>query len=384
MIDLPEIAELAVHLYGRRAGRLTRTRSGLCAFQYDPDFLRDGFSVSPLKLPLSGEVFVAEALPFDGNFGVFDDSLPDGWGRLLQDRVFRDGGIDPGGVTTLQRLWFLGAGGRGALEYSAPDRGAREGEEANPPVLDGEALTELANKAEAFYAQEDAAVDALPELFLYGGSSGGARPKAFVKADGTEWLVKFRASSDPPDVGPLEYEMSLLAKACGIDMPETRLFEGRYFGSERFDRAASGKIHVASAADLLHADYRIPSLDYRGLLTLCRVLTRSISQCEQMFRRMVFNVAIGNRDDHAKNFSFVMDGRGEWSLSPAYDLLPATGFGGQHTTTVNGNGNPTREDMLAVSASGGLTEKQATGIIDEICTIAEKHEMVTAGFNRNL
>jgi len=365
MIEIPEIKELSVHLYDRCIGHLRQTQTGLCAFQYETDFLQEGFSISPIKLPLEQDVFVAEPLPFEGNFGVFDDSLPDGWGRLLQDRFLQNNGINPMELTILQRLYFVGKTGRGALEYE-PSYTSSKNEGASEQELDGQALAALGAAAEGFYAQEIATEESLHNLFRYGGSSGGARPKAFVKLGGKEWLVKFRAATDAKDIGVLEYETSLLAKECGIEMPETRLFEGKYFASERFDRTASGKIHIVSAAGLLNANYRMPSLDYHALLTLCRVLTRNISQCEQLYRRMVFNVLIGNRDDHAKNFAFSMNSKGDWSLAPAYDLLPSTGFAGQHTTTVNGSGKPSKEDMLAISTAGGLSETQASKIIKEI------------------
>ena len=122
-------------------------------------------------------------------------------------------------------------------------------------------------------------------------------------------------------------------------MAETRLFNDRYFGVERFDRTPHGKIHTISAAGLLHANYRIPSLDYSILLKLTLNLTKDMEQVISMFRLMIFNILISNRDDHAKNFSFQWI-NGTWKLSPAYDLLPSSGFNGYHTTTINGKGEP--------------------------------------------
>jgi serine/threonine-protein kinase HipA len=250
-----------------------------------------------------------------------------GWGRLLLDRWLRGQGIDPLGLTTLQRLAIAGTDARGALEYEPGE---------------------------------------LAALVKLGGSSGGARPKVFCRDGDGEWLVKFAASIDPPDVGRVEYGYSLLARRCGVDMADTRLFDGRFFGTRRFDRTDAGKVHVVSAAGLLDADYRIPSLDYRGLLALTRRLTRDMVQVEQMFRRMVFNVAIGNRDDHAKNFAYLMDDSGTSSLAPAYDLLPSPGFNGFHTTTVNGSGNPSDEDLLTVGVRAGLSKGAARGVLWDI------------------
>ena len=148
-------------------------------------------------------------------------------------------------------------------------------------------------------------------------------------------------------------------------MPETRLFEDKYFGVERFDRKPEGKIHTVSAAGILGADYRVPSLDYLDLLKLCHILTRNMEEVYALFRLMAFNVAIKNRDDHAKNFSFqLVDG--EWKLSPAYDLLPSNGFNGFHTTTVNNNGEPTFEDMMEVAEKVGLSKQKSADIIRQI------------------
>jgi serine/threonine-protein kinase HipA len=357
MIEFPESNAIEISLYGRRIGRLAQTPDGLCAFQYEEDFVRDGFSVSPLKLPLASEVIIAKPQPFDGGFGVFDDSLPDGWGRLVQDRWLRANGVAPDRLSVLQRLSLTGKNGRGALEYA-------------PSVemlgTNAKSLPALARQAARLFASPDLPDEDVEALYRYSGSSGGARPKAFLCADGKEWLVKFHASGDPQDIGEKEYETSLLAKTCGIDMPETRLLENRYFATERFDRTSSGKLHVSSVAGLLDADYRIPSLDYTGLLVFCRILTKSMAEVEQLFLRMVFNIAIGNRDDHARNFSFIMDERGEWRLAPAYDLLSSHGFGGYHTTTVNGSGAPTRDDIFAVAAAAGISPKKATEIIESV------------------
>ena len=203
----------------------------------------------------------------------------------------------------------------------------------------------------------------------------GARPKIFTKVDGREWLVKFKATNDPVDVGEIEYNYSLLARDCGIRMAETRLFDNRYFGVERFDRAPQGKIHTVSAAGLLHANYRIPSLDYSILLKLTLNLTKDMEQVAEMFRLMVFNVLISNRDDHAKNLSFQW-ANGAWKLSPAYDLLPSNGFNGYHTTTINGKGEPALADVIALAAEIGLSKQYATQTIEELTEKCVAKKMV--------
>ena len=341
---------------GGKVGRLALTPDTICAFEYDPEYLASSVSISPFHLPLKSEVFIAKRTPFNGGFGVFDDSLPDGWGNLILDRYLRSKGINPAKLTILQRLALVGSIGRGALEYR-PDYSESTADE----IVDFDKLAAEAQKI----LTTDYDGGLLDTLYRYGGSPGGARPKVFVTIDGKEWLVKFKATTDPDDIGIIEYKYSLLAKECGIKMPETRLFEGKYFGVERFDRTLEGKIHTVSAAGLLGADYRVPSLDYLELLKLCHILTRNMEEVYALFRLMAFNVTIKNRDDHAKNFSFqLIDG--EWRLSPAYDLLPSSGFNGFHTTTVNNNGEPTIEDMLAVAEKAGLSKQRADYIIRNI------------------
>jgi len=347
---------LEVYLNGSSVGRIALTPEGLCAFEYDTEWLKNGHSLSPFFLPLKPGLMIAKRDLFRGNFGVFDDSLPDGWGNLLLDRFLQEKEINSYKLTVLERLSLMGSSGRGALEYR-PDRSILTADE----LLDFDKLAAESQKLLA----SSTATDSLDELFRYGGSSGGARPKVFAKIEGREWLVKFKASTDPEDVGQTEYEYSLLAKECGIKMLETRLFGGKYFGVERFDRTTNGKIHTVSAAGLLHADYRISSLDYSLLLKLTLQLTKDMEQVADMFRLMVFNVVISNRDDHAKNFSFQYND-GSWRLSPAYDLLPSYGFNGYHTTTIGGKGEPTRGDMIALAAEVGLKRQKAENMVEEI------------------
>lgn len=362
---MKEVKVVEVFMNTSKVGRIALTPDFLCAFEYEPAWLTSGVSISPFFLPLKPQVFIAKRDPFKGGFGVFDDSLPDGWGHLLLDRYMKSKQIDPAKLTILQRLALIGSTGRGALEYR-PDFSESTAEEI--PDFDT-----LATETEKIL-NSDYVGESLDTLYNYGGSSGGARPKVFVTIDGREWLVKFKASMDPATVGVIEYEYSLLAKKCGISMPETRLFEGKYFGVERFDRTPMGKIHTMSAAGLLNADYRIPCLDYGDLLQLCHILTKNMEEVYALFRLMVFNVTIRNRDDHAKNFSFQLINN-DWKLSPAYDLLPGSGFNGFHTTTVNNNGEPTTADIMAVAAKAGLTKQRTTEIIQEVETLVNENRI---------
>ena len=194
-------------------GRLALTKEGLCAFEYSAEWLKSGFSISPFELPLRSSVFIAKPQPFDGGFGVFDDCLPDGWGLLILDRYLQRQGINPRTLTQLDRLALVGSTGRGALEFR-PDKSVI----AKQEYADFE---KLALEAERILDSDDYIGAGIEEFQHRGGSPGGARPKIFTRHEGKEWLVKFRAKQDPKRIGRDEYNYSLLAKMCGIEMPET-------------------------------------------------------------------------------------------------------------------------------------------------------------------
>ena len=166
-------------------------------------------------------------------------------------------------------------------------------------------------------------------------------------------------------IGQIEYEYSLLAQRCGVEMPETRLFEGKYFGVERFDRTPHAKLHVVSVAGLLNADYRIPCLDYLNIFQLCMKLTRNVQELWKLYRLMVFNYLIENKDDHAKNFAFILRDN-EWHLAPAYDILPSDGMNGFHTTSFNNSIVPAKEDLFIVAEKSGLESAKAESIYEEM------------------
>lgn len=348
---------ITVKYQERVVGRLALTSERLAAFEYDSDWLRNGFSISPFKLPLEKKVFVAYREPFNGNFGVFADSLPDGWGRLLIDRILLKMRINPAEVLILDRLAILGKTGMGALEYFP------EYEIVDAKI--NSSLEELEQEcAKILNERYDGNIE---QLFAAGGSSGGARPKILTKIDDEDWIIKFRSSHDPKDIGKTEYQYSQIAKQVGIEMPETRLFEGKYFGVKRFDRMPNGtKVHMLSASALLDASHRFPSLDYTDLLKVTQMLTRDMQEVEKMFRLMCFNVLMHNRDDHAKNFSFIY-ANGRWRVSPAYDLVFSEGIMGEHATTIAGEGkNPTKRNILSVAETVGINHKRSEQVMTEI------------------
>lgn len=336
-------------------GRLALTKEGLCAFEYSAEWLHSGFSISPFELPLRPGVFVAKPRPFDGGFGVFDDCLPDGWGLLVLDRYMQQQGINPRKLTLLDRLALVGSTGRGALEFRPDNAVVAEQDYAD--------FEKLALEAERILDSDGYAGEGIEEFQNRGGSPGGARPKIFVRHEGREWLVKFRAKYDPKRIGEIEYDYSLLAKECGVKMPDTRLFEGKYFAAERFDRTPQGRLHVVSVAGLLCADYRVPSIDYSHIFKVCAALTHNVAELWNVYRLMVFNYLIGNKDDHAKNFAFVYCD-GDWHFSPAFDVLPSDGVNGYHTTSINDCITPVKADLVAVAVKAGLNEKEAMAVLD--------------------
>ena len=351
------IKQIEVIYANRIVGRLALTKESLCAFEYSTEWLASGFSISPFELPLRSGVFIAKPRPFEGGFGVFDDCLPDGWGLLILDRYLQQQGINPRNLTLLDRLALVGSTGRGALEFR-PDRSVVTKQE----YADFE---KLALEAERILDSDDYTGEGIDEFQLRGGSPGGARPKIFTRYEGKEWLVKFRAKRDPKHIGLDEYNYSLLAKECGIVMPETRLFEEKYFGAERFDRTPGGKLHVVSVAGLVGADYRMPSIDYSHIFQVCAALTHSVAELWRVYRLMVFNYLIENKDDHAKNFAFIYRD-GEWRFSPAYDLLPSDGMNGFHTTSINVSIEPAKGDLIAIAMKAGLNKNEAEEIFESM------------------
>jgi serine/threonine-protein kinase HipA len=353
---------LNVFYHERLVGRIALTPDNLCAFEYSGDWLKDGFAISPFKLPLQKGVFIARRTPFDGNFGVFNDSLPDGWGRLLIDRLLLKNHLDPISVSTLTRLAIVGAAGMGALEY-------RPEYNLTPGTIIADLAT-LAREIEAILTEK--IPDNLEALVQAGGSSGGARPKVLLKINAQDWLIKFKASYDPQNIGTIELKYAEAARLAGIEIPETKLFEGKYFGVVRFDRKDGGdKVMMLSASGLLDASHRLPSLDYNDLLKATLALTRDFGEVEKLFRLMCFNVFAHNRDDHGKNFSFLFD-EGKWSLAPAYDLVFSPGLGGEHATSIDGEGrNPTEQHILTVAAKIGINPRRAKKICNEVSAVVQ-------------
>lgn len=225
----------------------------------------------------------------------------------------------------------------------------------------------------------------IDDLLIMNGSSAGAHPKILIaiqpketivsnnnlNIDHNDWIVKFRSSQDPKDIGAIEYAYNLMAKSAGLIIPEIKLFKSKigsgHFGVKRFDRKDGRFIHMHTLSGLLHADHRYPSLDYSTIMKVTKILTQNELEVEYQFRNAVFNVFAHNRDDHSKNFSFLMDETGSWTVSPAYDLTFSSGPGGEHCTSVMGEGRaPTTSHLEKLAKTAGIHDKTAQQIIEEV------------------
>ena len=367
MIDIKKINVL---LRDEPVGTLQRDPSnGVCVFEYDKGWLANGFSISPTELPLQSGLFYADKDKFGGGFAVFEDSLPDGYGLYLLDRMLRKQNTSLLELPPLQRLSIIGTAGMGALTYL--------------PMMTGfHAQKELEDIAQLDNLQEEA-LKVLSEkgggdesyLYYNSANSGGARPKTAMRSrDGSHWLVKFRHVYDPKDIGKSEFLYMNTARACGITIPRIGLVKDRYFAIERFDFAPDGKKrHVVTAAALLKTDFRKQDVDYINLLALTGYLTQDPDQVEEMFRRMVMNLVAVNKDDHAKNFSFLCDD-GKWSLAPAYDITYSPlGSNGEHATSLFYNGNPGLDLVLKAGTDIRIPESTCRAIIKEVEDTCEEH-----------
>ena len=352
-----------------KVGTLALTKDNKVVFQYTDEWVENGFSINPFKLPLSKQLFFATSPYFYGLFGVFADSLPDSYGELLLERYLKSKNININELSCLDRLAYVGSSGMGLLEY-VPDLSV----ESDRSNIDFDLI-----QKECSNLLDSKAVSDINNLYSLGGSSGGARPKSLIKYDGEDYIVKFSSRFDPKNIAELEYKYMSLAKESGINIPDIKLITSKcgnkYFLIKRFDRSGNKRIHMISAAALLEADYMAPSLDYNELIKLTRVLTKNDDDVVEMYRRMVFNILIDNQDDHTKNFSFIYDDVNKtYRLSPAYDITPGRTYYGEHTTSVNGKGKGvTEEDMLKVALKNMIDKDIAQSIINNCKKIIENY-----------
>nr|CAA6805062.1 MAG: HIPA PROTEIN [uncultured Thiotrichaceae bacterium] len=383
---MKHITKLRVHSGGATVGELGADNRDRIYFQYDAEWLKTGFDLSPGTLPFNHELQLSpEPQEFSGLHGVFYDSLPDGWGLLLMDRAFREqAGWQNHEITPLDRLAYMGSRTMGALEYEPAMT-----HQDNSETID---IAQLAGSAHQVLQGETPEV--LQQLQIHGGSPGGARPKVTVAlspdneqclsgfnrlpASYQHWLVKFRANEDPLDMGRVELAYARMAKLAGLALPECRLLQvgqdtskDEFFAVQRFDREGNIRQHVLSLSAYIYASHRVPCIDYETVIRATYNITRSMAEAEKAFRLMVFNVLAHNKDDHSKNFAFIRRAHG-WELSPVFDLTFNAGLNNQHTTDIAGSGNPRLKDVKQVAENCGIKNWQI--IVEEVLTATGQWE----------
>lgn len=391
-----------VKIWGQLVGNVIwDNQSNIGVFEYDDDFKKKDLNLSPFKIslhsPRHSNVLFEEnrGITFKGLPGLLADSLPDSYGNSLINAWIKSQGRPLTDTNPVDKLCFIGTRGMGALEFIPEYHTGRN----VSSKIDIESLRrvaeEMLKERRSFRSRllpEDE--KALLEILKIGTSAGGARPKAIIafnpdtgevrsgQADApagfSHWILKFDGVSEiglgeTKGYGRVEFAYYKMAKDCGIQMTECRLYEenGRaHFMTRRFDRDGNKKLHMQSFCALKHYDFKKKSeFSYEELFMAMKSMKLPYLQIEQLYRRMVFNVLAQNRDDHTKNFSFLMDETGKWRFSPAFDVThsyrPGSEWVDQHNMTINGKSdNIGRSDLLKVGASQSIYN--AGKIIDDI------------------
>jgi len=399
-----------VKLWGRTIGAVSLDDGNdVAAFEYDPAFVQSGIEIAPITMPLSNRVYTFPELSrktFYGLPGLLADSLPDKFGHVLIDAWLATQGRRPDSFNVVERLYYTGERGMGALEF-APATGPKARQASRIQI---DKLVELAsevlshrNNFQVPFANESAEeikAQAMTDILRVGTSAGGARAKAVIAwnpstnevrsgqipaGEGFEyWLLKFDGVSgnrdkeleDPQGYGVIEYAYYKMARDCGIDISECRLFEEngrRHFMTRRFDRLAGGeKLHMLSLCALAHYDFNIAgAYSYEQALLVIRQMELSMAAIEEQFRRMAFNIVARNQDDHVKNIAFLMDKSGNWSLSPAFDVIysynPTGAWTASHQMTLNGKRDDfTMDDFKACAKAVSMKRGRAEAIVNEV------------------
>ncbi|HYG06958.1 MAG TPA: type II toxin-antitoxin system HipA family toxin [Stenotrophomonas sp.] len=384
MASFKHVDLIEVLIWGRRVGAVAADPAvGAYVFEYDPRWLARDIDLAPFMMPVSSRspVFVFPGLAretYMGLPGLLSDALPDRFGNQLIDAWMAQHGYSADQVTTLDRLAYMGKRSMGALEF----RPSRGGQRASMAPVEMGMLVEAARRAVQGTLDDDATSEAaLNKIISVGTSAGGARAKAvlgwnpdthelvsgqFDLPDGFEhWLLKFDGMGVDSALGPsqqygrIEYAYSLMAGAAGVQMNACRLLEenGRaHFFTKRFDRRGNTKVHVQSLCAMRHLDYNLRLTHaYETLFLTAAQLQLGDAAMTQLFRRMAFNVAASNRDDHTKNFAFMLTEGGRWELAPAYDVTfafdSANVWLANHLMSVDGKFDAiTRKDLMAVAA----------------------------------
>ena len=338
-------------------------------FQYSPQWIFDGFSLSPFFLPLERDVFIFDNCEhIEGICGCFYDSLPDQWSYILLKKYLKKKGIDYDSLDTLEKLCYSSSDAIGSLNYLPCKNN-------NFLKISSYELDGIFDKTRKILDGEE--VDSFDEIFSLGSSSGGSRPKINVIIDKDKYIVKFPNNHDLVNMGQMEYDYMSCAKECGIVVPEIKLLPSKvcsgYFAIKRFDiKPDNSKKYVISASSILNKNAFDSVFSYNNLFKLTSILTNSsLQDIEQLFRVMVFNYLADNQDDHAKNFSFIFDENNKrWSLSPAYDLTNSHTRFGEHQILVAGKGKDvTKEDLINEASGFGIDKDTLSSIYEEISKI---------------
>ena len=388
--------EINAYIYGKKIGTMLE-HDGTVYFEYDKEFKLEGLEISPIKLHTTktkdAYTNTDQTTLYHGIAGVFFDSLPDKHGMPFIDRYFEKQGLRPFEVTKLHKLAFIGDRGMGAIEYL-------------PKEEDGISTPDVAINAKDAYEEmkqglkeEDSSIETLMNIRESVSPVGGGRPKMLVQYNyitqeirlnkkelhygHKRAIIKFDELY--PEMGSdglttLEYIFMTMAKEVGIKTEEFQLInddEAKHLLVKRFDRDENDeKIHMCTASGLMHIDISIlKSTSYENLFILTRIVCKSQEDIEELFKRMILNILAFNFDDHAKNFAYLMDRNGKWSLSPAYDITYSKGEMKSHTTTVAGKDlNITRTDVLKIAKAQSINPVIAAKIIDDCIEIAKTFE----------
>lgn len=399
-----------VSLWGSRIGAVhLKPKEPFASFQYDPDFQRSALQVAPLTMPLSAKVYRFPSLApasFHGLPGLLADCLPDKFGNALIDAWLVGQGRAPSSFTALERLCYLGSRGMGALEFH-PAQGPS-------PVNEALQIGELVSLASAILQQRRDKIASLESLdslgsikhiLQVGTSAGGARAKAVIAwnpqtrelrsgqlqlPEGFQhWLIKFdgvagnkdKENEDPKHFGSLEYAYFLMARSAGITMSPCQILAEngrRHFMTRRFDRGVQGKIHMQSLAAIAHYDFNMAgAYSYEQAMSVIKQLGLPASDREEFYRRTIFNIVCRNQDDHVKNIAFLMDRRGNWSLSPAFDMTysynPAGQWTSSHQMSLAGKrDNFTLDDLKSLESHASLPKGRWKDLYHQVCSAARQ------------
>jgi len=374
-----------------KVGELAQNKQGVY-FQYHSDYLNDYHNLSPFNLKFDSSLQLAPKKPHGGLHGAFSDSLPDGWGLLLMDRIFRQSDLLPAQITAMDRLAFVGKRAMGAMFYQ-PSSALQQRDKPEPI-----SIGEIGLQAQAIF--DGQTTEVLQEL-VNAGSSGGARPKAqlYLNESDTQmcstsqgkglepYLVKFTSSqlSLKHEEGLCEAAYLIMAHNAGIEVPKWMLLDApphsgatkwlalKRFDTNKTDEGTEGRLHLHSASGLLDADYRMPSLDYEDLIKATSILCKSPAAGQAIFRRMIFNLFASNQDDHSKNWAFLQNDNGQWQLAPFYDVTFSPSPYNEHATAFAGCGNnPSLNVMKKLAEQASFSNwKQAQQVIEEVVTAIE-------------